>query len=312
MNARSLSLASSTSLLPSQVRILAALGFVWFLLFGSFLGVSAFSGDLEPAGTKFANLGYPELHLVVDDLGFEAPETIASGRYLVVLENLGTPFGPAAVSDVNFLQLPDGTSIDELNAALAGESGEVPAWFGEITSAGGFLAAAGETEYALIDFEAGEWYVGVGDANPYRSLTVTPAAVSGPGYSQPAELDIAFNEHVLALPQIVESGRQVWHVANESDEMHEIVLVRTPRLLTVDEVIDVMSVPAGEEAPDGVLDPTLLQFPAAGVKPISGGRELWVELNLEPGDYVAICLIPDAASGAPHALSGSIAPFTVE
>ena len=34
--------------------------------------------------------------------------------------------------------------------------------------------------------------------------------------------------------------------------------------------------------------------------------------DLDPGEYVAICLIPDAATGQPHLALGMIQGFTVE
>ena len=44
---------------------------------------------------------------------------------------------------------------------------------------------------------------------------------------------------------------------------------------------------------------------------MSPGNTVWAVLDLEPGDYIAICFVPDAESGAPHAMLGMIAPFTV-
>src|SRR5664280_2466780 len=38
----------------------------------------------------------------------------------------------------------------------------------------------------------------------------------------------------------------------------------------------------------------------------------WVRLNLAPGDYIAVCLVPDAeAQGAPHAALGMVRGFSV-
>jgi hypothetical protein len=35
-------------------------------------------------------------------------------------------------------------------------------------------------------------------------------------------------------------------------------------------------------------------------------------LDLQPGEYVGLCFIPDPASGAPHVHLGMIAAFTVK
>jgi hypothetical protein len=44
---------------------------------------------------------------------------------------------------------------------------------------------------------------------------------------------------------------------------------------------------------------------------MSPGFTVWSVLDFEPGDYFAICFVPDAESGAPHFALGMIAPFTV-
>ena len=45
--------------------------------------------------------------------------------------------------------------------------------------------------------------------------------------------------------------------------------------------------------------------------PISEGERAWVQVDLEPGNYFAICFLPDAASGTSHVDLGMIQEFAV-
>lgn len=255
--------------------------------------------------STLAGLGYPELRIVVTDEGAEVPAETPAGRLLIVLDNRS-----GEVSDVNLLQLPEGVALDDLNALLTAEGGEVPAWFADIDSAGGFNVAPGATGYGVVDLEPGAWYIGVGDFNPYASLTVTGGAAV-PRDEPPADLSLQAREFTLGLPERLPAGLQVWHVANTGEQLHEIQLIRTPELLTVEQVLTILSLPEGEELPAGMPDPTTFEFLAEGAKTISPGREIWIEMDLAPGNYVAICATPDPESGQPHAALGETHIFTV-
>lgn len=270
------------------------------------------AGSVE-AAPPLQSLEFPELRLVATDEGFEAPREIAPGRYLVMLENRGTPDGPAATSDVTILQLPAGVRLDDLNALLSTEGAAVPGWFGDIVSTGGFNVAAGETGYAVLDLQAGEWAVGVGDTNPFVPLTVTSdeAASDTPITDPAADLTIELSDSAFDLPDQLQSGRQVWHATNSGEQLHELVLVKTPELVTVEQVLTIVGLPEGDTLPPGMPDPATFDFLAAGMKPLSPGHEIWIETELAPGYYVALCLVPDAESGAPHAMLGMVNIFTV-
>jgi hypothetical protein len=41
------------------------------------------------------------------------------------------------------------------------------------------------------------------------------------------------------------------------------------------------------------------------------GYTNWAVLDLEAGDYLAICFVPDPATGQPHFALGMVMPFTV-
>ena len=36
-----------------------------------------------------------------------------------------------------------------------------------------------------------------------------------------------------------------------------------------------------------------------------------MHVDLEPGEYIALCFVPDANDGAPHLVHGMVLPFTV-
>lgn len=274
------------------------------------------SQDASPvaADSRLASLDLPELRIVVTDEGAEVPREIAAGRVLVVLENQGSPEGPAAVSDVNILQPPGGVTLDDLNAVMTSqEGGEVPEWFSDIISVGGFNVVAGQTGHAVIDLEAGEWFIGVGDFNPYTALTVTmdATATTVPAGDPPADVTVVLDDFSNDLPDQLPAGPQVWHVTNNGEQLHEIVLVRTPDLLTVEQVVTIVTLPEGATPPPGVPDMATFEFLPDVVKSMSSGREIWVEPTLAPGHYVAICSTTDPKTGMPHLLLGEIRVFTV-
>lgn len=265
------------------------------------------------AYAELATVGYPELRLVATDSGFSSPSEIASGRYLIVLENDLTPTEEGAVTDVNILQIPAGASIDELNALIETGGTTPPDWFDQIVSLGGFNVEAGETGYGVVDLPAGEWYVGVGDTNPYVPLTVTgnadatPSAVASP----PTDITLHLSDFAFDLPEHLPAGTQVWHTENVGDQQHELILYKTDDLLTVNQVIAALTLPEGETPPPGVPDPSSFELLATGLKTMSPGREIWTEFDLEPGHYVALCFNVDAETATPHAAHGMIDIFSV-
>jgi hypothetical protein len=48
-----------------------------------------------------------------------------------------------------------------------------------------------------------------------------------------------------------------------------------------------------------------------GIESFSAGGSGYMTLDLQPGTYVAICNVPDPASGISHAQLGMIKQFTV-
>jgi hypothetical protein len=290
------------------------------ILFALTLGIAGtatiLAQDASPtsSGSGLAGLGYPELRIVVTDEGFEAPSEAPAGRTLVVLENQGTAGGPAQVTDINFLQLPEGVAVDELNALFTSDDGAIPDWYGDIVSTGGFKVAAGETGYGVIDLVLGDWVVGAGDTNPFVALVVSGEAVASPSAAAEPDADVIveFVEFSFEVPEQLSSATLVWHVTNSGTQPHEIMLVKLPELLTAEQVVTLLTLPEGEAPPAGLPDPATLEFVAAGAQTMSAGREIWFEMDLEPGFYAAFCPIPDPESGAPHGALGEIRVFTVD
>ena len=265
--------------------------------------------DTAPAAaSELASLVYPEYRIVATDDGPRFPATVEAGRLLITVENRS-----AARSDVTFIQLPAGITLADLDAAFASADGVTPEWFGDIVSTGGFNVDAGKTGHGVLDLTPGEWLIGVGDTNPFMPLTVTgdAAETTQEHADPPADITVQLDAHVIDLPERLPAGRQIWHGVNASDDSHEVVLIRTPELLTPEQVIAAASLPEGTTPAPGEPDPATFEFVAAGLKTMSAGHEIWVELDLGPGYYVAICFSPDPETGQPHALLGELDIFIV-
>ena len=113
-------------------------------------------------------------------------------------------------------------------------------------------------------------------------------------------VDFAFD----GIPTELPAGRSAITFTNESDagEPHEMVVVRRNEG-TTEPVMDLL-VLAPEELFSKVT-PTGLVF-------VEHADESAVTLlDLEPGQYVVVCMIPVGGEGAPHAMEGMTAEFTV-
>ena len=118
------------------------------------------------------------------------------------------------------------------------------------------------------------------------------------------------------------SARQhIWEVPNVGAQPHEMVILRLAEGVTLDQLQPVLAAMAPPAAtPEGAAateaSPAAMTGPPpftliGGVAPMSPGYTNWVVLDLETGNYVAICFVPDPASGQLHFALGMLMPFTV-
>jgi hypothetical protein len=273
-------------------------------------GAAVSAQSAAPAASNLSEMGYPELTIVAKGDHFEAPEAVEAGRYLLIASN---PEGQPG-TEVSLTLLPEGETLDGTLAAFA--SGDIPAWLFETTFLGGPIMPRdlhGKEQRAVVDLTPGDWIVwSPGNPTPApRLLTVTGDAAAVATAADPeADVEVELQEYAFTMPEEIPAGPRVWQVTNVGTQPHFIELVKTPEPVTMEQMTAILFGDGGATPAPGAPNPDEF-FGAGGLATMSVGTTGWIELDLEPGYYVAMCFVPDAASGMPHAMMGMLGFFTV-
>jgi hypothetical protein len=236
---------------------------------------------------------------------YTMPDTLAAGRVTLVMRNTGQEPHHAQL-----LRLNDGVTLDQFMSALA--QGEGPA-LALVSAEGGPGAAMpnGQSQVTL-DLKDGTYvticFIPSPDGIPHlakgmvKPLQVTtPPAPSGPEPAAAATLTM--KDFSFEMPATLPAGRQTYRIVSEGpSQIHELIFARPQPGQTVQTIQQYFA--GGESGPPPY---TVL----GGMQAMNPNRVGWTTVDLTPGEYVAICVVPDPASGKPHVDLGMIHGFTV-
>jgi hypothetical protein len=106
------------------------------------------------------------------------------------------------------------------------------------------------------------------------------------------------------LPDEIDAGRVAIRFTNGTvaDEQHELVLMKKADGVT-ETAVELLDLPE-EDLMSKIV-------PVAVVFADEAGGESAALVDLDPGSYVAICMIPTSGDGPPHAMNGMIADLEV-
>jgi hypothetical protein len=144
------------------------------------------------------------------------------------------------------------------------------------------------------------------------AVTLLSTALAGPAprrphpASAPRVVEVAAHEYTFSLPDTLPAGPTTFRFTNHGAELHHMVLVRLDGGKTL---ADFGPALAAAMQPGGTL-PGWIRFVGGPNAPAPNGGAANATLDLTPGNYAVICVIPDA-KGVPHIAKGMARPLTV-
>jgi uncharacterized cupredoxin-like copper-binding protein len=271
-----------------------------------------------------------DVTITAKDFSFDIPAQVPAGLVDVTMKNDGPDVHHAQIARLN-----DGVTFDQLKTALNSNEG---AALGMVSLQGGpgvVLPGASQEvllnldnpgTYAVICFVAGA------DGIPhFMKGMIAQFEVTGPE-AQPQEPEsdqtITMKDFGYTMPDQVMAGHHVWKIVNDGPEPHEMALFQLAPGVTADQVIAMltseaqptaatpmagmeMGTPAAAATP--VASPVGAPpfMPAGGMQALDKGLSGWLVVDLTPGNYLALCNVPDPKTGNPHFELGMYKEFTV-
>ena len=248
-----------------------------------------------------------ELTIKAADYSFAAPDQIEAGLVKVTLVNDGQEPHHAQL-----VRLNDGVTLGQFQAAL--QEGEAAA-FPLVTLVGGpGLVDPGLHSQVTLDLAPGQYvllcfvpshdgmpHLAKGMVKPLEVVAATDQAQVAVPQPQ-ADARVKLLDFAFVLPSAIKAGQQVWQVVNEGQQIHELMVVKLATGKTLADVQSFLHAPTGA--------PPFSQI--GGFQAITPGQTGWLNLDLTPGEYVALCHVPDPASGHAHTELGMVQPFSVK
>lgn len=268
-------------------------------------------GALLLAGTGLAqetHVAHATTQFVAHDYSFEGPSELTPGWHDIALRNDG-----AEVHHLQFARLNDDVTPEEFFQVLAAE-GEGALRLGTLTGGVGMIPP-GESANVLVDFSQPGTYVLLcfitnEEGVPHLALGMTDVLqvseqVAGePGESEPvADIEVRMSDFAFSMPISVPAGEMTWRVVNDGPQPHEMALIRLNDGVTFEQFMTALT-EGGEAGMPGT--------PIGGAQALSENLASYLTYDLAPGNYAAVCFVPDPETGLPHLALGMVAGFTVE
>lgn len=245
-----------------------------------------------------------DLAVTAADFSFQAPDTIVAGMTNVTLQNKGP-----SLHHVQFVRLDSSKTVADLMAAMK-NPGPPPAWAmfvpgpnapdpGSSSNEIITLAAGNYAIICLVDIPGGVPHFAKGMVH---ALVVKPAPANDVAQAQgPADVSLQLADYSFTLSKPLAAGSQIIEVTSRGPQVHEVEIVRFAPGKTLDDLGKWMAKPDGPP-PANALGGTSAQMP---------GTTARFTLNLTPGTYAILCLLPDAKDGKPHMEHGMVRKFTI-
>ena len=171
-----------------------------------------------------------------------------------------------------------------------------------IFAIGGPTVNGNGSSYGFYYLEPGSYLVVDISVDPprYKKFEANGTTVDT---SEPSiNVDVKMAEYAFSMPDIIESGPQLWKFFNQGQFPHNFGIVQMSQGKSLDDVIDWMGEQSGS-APFEVQAFWNVMSPAATSR---------VLIDLPPGEYLALDFLPDFASpGMTNVGQGMSQPFTV-
>jgi len=231
--------------------------------------------------------------------------TVASGLVTTTLHNTGIQPHQAQIG-----KFKSGMGVDDFKKALTDPNPNAVLGVFESFAGGPNVVAPGGTQTTIQNLDAGDYLVLCFVPDPTTHMPhfamgmYAPFQVVGPtqhGRVHASQKVYAVDEMQFVVPDELSSDSIVRFENHSAMDIHEFSIGRLHDGMTADDVQKWAAAPNGPPPFDE----------AGGAGALSPGGREWFTLGLAPGRYVAFCLVPDEATGVPHAATGMVKEFTV-
>ncbi len=270
-------------------------------------GAAATANVSAPAAPAASTAQGNLVHVKARDYAFDAPDQIPAGLTTLHLMNEGKE-----PHQVQLIKLTGGKTYNDLMARMKSmkPGSPPPSW---VVMAGGPNAAApGGTSAATSTLEPGNYamvcFIPAADGVPHvmkgmsRGLVVTASTAAAAAEPTPTST-INTVDYNFSLSQPLKSGANTVRVDNSADQPHEVVLFKLAPGKTMKDFQAWL--PVSDK------NPMAPAIPIGGVTGQAKGQHSFFTANLDAGDYVLVCFLPDAGDGKPHFAHGMVQSFKI-
>jgi hypothetical protein len=127
-----------------------------------------------------------------------------------------------------------------------------------------------------------------------------PSAAHAKTTAGPNVVNVVAKEYQYEMPDTLPAGPTLFHFTDAGNQLHHVTLVKLEKGKTL---ADFTALPPGPF-------PAWAVFMGGPNTPMPHGGQDEVVVDLSPGNYAVICIIPDA-DGKPHMMKGMVKSLTV-
>jgi uncharacterized cupredoxin-like copper-binding protein len=240
------------------------------------------------------------------DYAFEGQDIIEAGLVTLNFENIGQEDHHLQLAHLN-----DGVSFEDFMTKLQTE-GE--AAYALVEAVGGVgVLQPGASQSVTVNLEKPGLYIALcviptAEGIPHLALgMIKPIEVVAPAYAKnpeapKADLQVHMLDFGYDIPTQVEAGKQTWEIFNAGVQPHELLVGKLKEGKTISDVMTFLQNGEQGEAPYDFV---------GGAQGMATNYSNFVQFDFALGEYVALCFIPDPATGLPHVALGMVKPFSV-